>query len=125
MDNIFEQASRLKLRFAIGGSTSVEQIWDTPMTTLVDYEQTLTDTCEGYTKSTRRNKRARTKAQQENELRLAIVSYVLDVREQENEAALNAAKTKETNQVILNLIQAKKMDDLASKSVEELEAMLK
>lgn len=125
MNNIFEQASRTKIRFGVNGSISVEQLWDSSMSSLVDYEQQLSETVEGYAKSTRRTKKNRTKAQEENELRLAIISYVLDVREAEQEEALNTAKTKEFNQNILALIQAKKGEELASKSIAELEAMLK
>jgi len=125
MENIFVEASRSKLRFGINGSISTEQLWDIPMTTLVDAEQALTEVCEGYAKSTRRTKRNRTKAQQENELRLKIVTYVLDVREAEQEAASLAAETKAHNQKILELIASKREGELASKSIEELEAMLK
>lgn len=125
MDNIFEQASRQKLRFALNGSISTEQLWDSPMTALVDYEQSLTETCEGYAKSTRRTKTIRTKAQRENELRLAIVTHILDVREKEQEEAQNRAQIKEHNEKILLLIQSKKENELSSKTIEELEAMLK
>lgn len=123
--NIFEQASRDKLRFDVNGQISVEQLWTVNMQSLANYEQTLTEMVESYGKSTRRTRQTRTAEQNANELRLAIVTHILDVREQEAEAATNAAATKEHNQRILELIRAKQEQKLADMSEDELKALLK
>lgn len=123
--NIFEKASRLRLRFNMEGNISVEQLWTAPMTRLVEYEQALTEVVESYGKSTRRTKKVRSTEQEANELRLEIITYILDVREAEQEAASVIAETKEHNQKILELIKNKKDAALTEKTVEELEAMLK
>lgn len=123
--NIFEAASRKKLRFDINGQISTEQLWTASMTSLTDYEQMLTETVESYGKATRRSRKAKTAAQEQNELRLAIVTYILDVREAEQIEAEQAASNKAHNQKILELIQSKKENELQGKSIEELEAMLK
>lgn len=123
--NIFEAASRKKLRFDLNGQISVEQLWSTSMTSLTDYEQQLTEVVEGYGKATRRSRKAKTVAQEQNELRLAIVTHILDVREAEQVEAEQAASNKAHNQKILELIQSKKENELQGKSIEELEAMLK
>lgn len=123
--NIFEQASRVKLRFDVNGQISVEQLWTVNMQSLANYEQTLTEMVESYGKSTRRTRQTRTAEQNANELRLAIVTHILDVREQEAEASTNAAATKEHNQRILELIRAKQEQKLADMSEEELKALLK
>lgn len=123
--NIFEKASRLRLRFNVEGNISVEQLWTAPMSRLVDYEQALTEVVEGYDKSTRRTKKVRSTEQEANELRLEIISYILDVREAEEEAATIAQSNKEHNQELLELIQSKKYDELKDKSIAELEAMMK
>lgn len=123
--NIFEQASRVKLRFDVNGQISVEQLWTVNMQSLANYEQTLTEMVESYGKSTRRTRQTRTAEQNANELRLAIVTHILDVREQEAEAATNAAATKEHNQRILELIRAKQEQKLADMSEDELKALLK
>lgn len=125
MNNIFETASRLKLRFDISGQISVEQLWDAKMPALVDYEQQLTEVVDGYGKSTRRTRAARTIAQEMNELRLEIVTYVLDIRERELEEAKNAASVKEHNQKILELIAQKQNQQLADMSIEDLQKMMK
>lgn len=125
MNNIFETASRLKLRFDINGQISTEQLWDAKIPALVDYEQQLTEVVEGYGKSTRRTRAARTITQEMNELRLAIVSYVLDVREKEAADEVNAAAVKEQNQKVLAEKLRRKEIALTTMSDEELDALLK
>lgn len=97
----------------------------TNLPALIDYEQQLTEVVESYGKSTRRTRAARTVAQETNELRLEIVTYVLDVREKELEEAKNAASAKEHNQKILELIAQKQNQQLAEMSIEDLQKMLK
>ena len=125
MNNIFETASRLKLRFDISGQISVEQLWDAKLPALVDYEQQLTEVVEGYGKSTRRTRAARTVAQEINELRLEIMTYVLDVREKEAADEVNAAAVKEQNQKVLAEKLRRKEIALTTMSDEELDALLK
>lgn len=122
--NVFEQASRLRLRFDLNGQISVEQLWDVKMSILADYEQGLTEVVESYGKSTRRTRKNRTKEQDLNSLRLEIVTYILDVREEEEDAARTAAESKAKRQEILALIDEKKKENLRNMSVEELEKML-
>lgn len=123
--DIFEKASRVKLRFDLNGQISTEQLWSASMPSLTDYEQGLTETVEGYGKATRRSRKSKTAAQELHELRLAIVTHILDVREAEQVEAEQAASNKAHNQKILELIQSKKENELAGKTIEELEAMLK
>lgn len=123
--NIFEKASRTKVRFDINGQISTEQLWTVNFDVLVDYEQSLSDLVEGYGKRNRRTNTFRTKDQEVNELRLAIVTHVLNVRESEAKAAADTQETKVHNQRILELIKAKKEAEMASMSVEDLEKLLK
>ncbi len=123
--NIFEQASRVKLRFDVNGQVSVEQLWTVNMQSLTNFEQTLTEMVEGYGKSTRRTRQTRTAEQTANELRLAIVTHILDVREAEAEAATNAAATKEHNQKVLAEKRRRQELALTTMSDAELDALLK
>lgn len=123
--NIFEKASRIKLRFDLNGQITTEQLWTANMVALATYEQQLTELVESYGKSTRRSRRNRTVEQDVNTLRLEIVSYILDVREAEVEEAAVAAANKAKNQRILELIKAKQDQKLAEMSIEDLQAMLK
>lgn len=123
--SIFEQASRLRLRFDLQGQITVEQLWTANYDTLVEYEASLSDTVESYGKTTRRVKTRRTKEQELNELRLAIVSHILNVRDEEAETAVKAAESKAQRQNILELIQRKKNQAMEEMSLEDLEALLK
>lgn len=123
--SIFEQASRVKLRFDLQGQVSTEQLWTANYDTLVEYEASLSDTVESYGKTTRRVKTRRTKEQELNELRLAIVSHILNVRDEEAETAVKTAESKAQRQNILELIQRKKNQAMEEMSLEDLEALLK
>jgi len=123
--NVFEQASRDKLRFDLSGQISTEQLWDVKLDNLISYEEGLAETVESYGKSTRRKAGRKTKEQELNELRLAIVTSILDTRIKEQEDSAEALKTKAHNQKIMDLIAAKQDQDLQSKSVDELKKLLK
>lgn len=132
--NIFEQATRLKLRFLLAnGEQTVEQLWDIKPTRragklvddLADYEEELQDQLAKFSSSNRRRSSAKTQEQQLLELRLAIVSHILDVRETEAQEAKTVAANKEHNERIKALIAKKQEDKLGDLSVEELQALLK
>lgn len=123
--NIFEQASRLKLRFGIQGQVSVEQLWDLDINHLILYEEALTEVVESYGKSTRRKAGRKTKDQELNELRLAVVTSILDTRIKEQEEIIEAQKNKAHNQKIMDLIAKKQDAELEAMSPDELKALLK
>lgn len=123
--NIFEQASRERLRFDLSGQISTEQLWDVKLDNLISYEESLAETVESYGKSTRRKAGRKTKEQELNELRLAIVTAVLDTRIKEQEEAKEALQNKAHNQKIMDLIAAKQDEELKSMSAEELKKLLK
>ncbi|MCA9387392.1 hypothetical protein KC669_05155 [Candidatus Dojkabacteria bacterium] len=123
--NIFEQAGRIKLRFNLGGNISVEHLWDVDFEVLENYEAQLTQEVETHkSKKSRLKQVRRTQEQMKDDLRLQIVSHVLNVRAEEIAAAQEKALAKQNEQRIMELIQNKKNEELASKSIEELEAML-
>lgn len=123
--NVFEQASRERLRFDLSGQISTEQLWDVKLDNLISYEEGLAETVESYGKSTRREAGRKTKDQELNELRLAIVTAVLDTRIQEQETAKEALQNKAHNQKIMDLIAAKQDEELKSMSAEDLRKLLK
>lgn len=126
MSNIFEQASRLKLRFDVQGSVSTEQLWDVKLDVLIAYEEAMTDRVESYGKSVRRKAGGRkTKAQEMDELGLAIVTSILDIRLKEKEDEKAQAEAKIHNQKIMDLIARKQDAELEALSAEELQKLLK
>jgi hypothetical protein len=126
MDNIFEQATRSKLRFQVPqGEINVEQLWSLKQETLITYEESLLEEVEKFGKNSRRRSVTKTKVQNEAELRLAIVSYILDVLDKEQSEATSAKEVKEHNARIDQLIASKKEEKMANLSLEELEALRK
>jgi len=134
--NIFEQASRRKLRFDINGSLSVEQLWDLAVKRtrgnetegrdlLIAYEAELTETVESFGKSTRRVKVDRSLEQENTQLRLNIVTHILNTVEEEDANASSAEGNRKHNQEILQLIADKKKAAMGTMSIEDLEKMLK
>jgi len=126
--DIFEKASRIKLRFDFRGTVGAEQLWevkDADLGELMTFEEKLLEVVESYGKSIRRKVGAKTKDQELNELRLAIVSYILDVRLKEQESEATAKANKAHNQKIMELIARKQDAALEAMSAEELEKLLK
>lgn len=134
MSDLFEQVTRKAIRFQLPqGELSVEQLWQLKpskrggelVDTLADYEAQLQDEVAKFGTFTRRTSAARTVAQEETMLKLAVVSYILDVKDKEAQEAKDAAAKKAFNEGILSRLAKKqeaKLDDL---SEEELLAMLK
>lgn len=134
MSDLFEQVTRKGTRFQLPqGELSVEQLWQLKpikragevVDILADYEAQLQEEVAKFGTFTRRTSAARTVAQEETMLKLAVVSYILDVKDKEAQEAKDAAAKKAFNEGILTCLAKKqeaKLDDL---SEEELLAMLK
>jgi hypothetical protein len=126
-NTLFETASRIKLRFDTPkGPATVEQLWDLPLTgkfsldsIALSVQQALTDI--GQIKSFVDDT---IQTDPESELRLAILKYVINVRKAERDLAANERGIREQEQRILGLIVAKRDQEQAAKSVEQLEAEL-
>ncbi len=126
---MFEQAVRLKLRFDTArGFLSVEDLWDLPLT-----HHQRTDTLNDIAKALNRELKesadedfVNPTAKPNDRLKLAfdIVKHIIDVRLAENDAIRLTAERKEKKARLLELIARKQDDDLASKSIEELTAMV-
>ncbi|MFM7979727.1 MAG: hypothetical protein ACKPKO_10460, partial [Candidatus Fonsibacter sp.] len=126
--------TRLGLRFNLpNGELSTEQLWQLKpskrankvVDDLADYEEELQDELAKFNVSNRRRSATKSQEQQLLELRLAIVSHILDVREAEADEAKTIAANKEHNERIKALIAKKQEDKLGDLSVEELQALLK
>ena len=123
--SIFEKASRVKLRFNTQqGPVSVENLWTASISSLINLEEQLTEVVESYGKTTRR-KTIKNEEQKANELRLEIVTHIIDTLEAENKANSEKQENKAHNDKIKALILQKQEASLANLSVEELEKLMK
>jgi len=129
---MFAFATKKKFRFdTCKGQVTVEDLWDLPLTA-TNGRPNLDDIAkELYKKMKDENEMSFVKptSQVSKEFNIIkakfdIVKYIIDVKLAEAEAAKKAKETKARNQRILGLIAQKEDEALASKSKEELLAML-
>lgn len=118
----FEKAARIKLRFDLNGSTTVEDLFDFQKEILADYEVKLQERIEKQGKSNRFTKKKAITAA--DELRLSIVSYIIDVKVAEEEESASATIKKQEKEKLLALLAKKQEDKLSNLSEEEIQAKL-
>lgn len=121
MNSIFEMATREKFRFPYKGNISVEDLWDLSVQALDQVFKTLN----AEIKQTKEESLLATKTKEENTLdtKIQIVRYIVAVKQEEANKAKTAKANKEQKQKLLALIEEKKNEALAGKSIEELMAM--
>jgi hypothetical protein len=130
--NIFENASRVKSRFnSVQGALTVEQLWDLPLTTTrsnvaslnalaIEIQKEINGTSEiTFVKSS-----STSKENKELKEKLEILVHIIEVRESENQAALDAKAIKSKKAAIEELIAKKQEEAMGDKSIEELQAEL-
>lgn len=129
---MFAFATKKKIRFETSkGLLSVEDLWDLPLTS-DNGRPNLDDIAKGIYKAMKegeevsfvKSNAASNAAFNVLKTKFDIVKYIIDVKLAEAEAAKKAKETKARNQRILELIAQKEDEALASKSKEELLAML-
>jgi hypothetical protein len=124
--NLFEQASRLSIRFTTPkGFLMVEDLWDLPLTSTTGAAN-LDSIAKGLNKQL---KEADTesfvvKAKALDtilQLKFDIVKHIIEVRLEENETAKTAKDKKEKKQKLLSLIAQKQDEKLLGLSLEDLQ----
>lgn len=127
--NIFEQAVRQQLRFDFNGQITIEQLYAVRRTAkfkedLIAYEEALQDQVESFGKSSRRTSNIKTKTQKDVELRLDIISALLDEIEADEITAKEKANKDARKQELLALKAKKQAEQLEGLSLDEIEAQL-
>lgn len=120
--NVFEYATRRKVRFPFKGQVSTEDLWDLSLENLDSIYKTL----KAQVKAEQGESLLR-KASPNDELldvQIEIVTHIVNVKLAEREARQKDRERRERNARIKEIIAQKQDADLQSKSVEELEKML-
>ena len=126
MQNIFEYATRSKLRFAsIRGELSVEQLWDVPLRSRDDFNLNIIAKAaskslkeiseENFVETSKTAEHARREAAMET------VKYVIDTRLAEEEDAKTRAAKKQEKQKLLSILAEKQDGKLSELSEKELQ----
>lgn len=121
-NNIFEYATRNKVRFPFKGLISVEDLWDLPLSGLDSIYKTLNK----QAKQADEESLLTTKASVDTELevQISIVKHIVSVKLAENEAREKAIARKEQKQKIMSILANKENEALQNSSIEDLQKML-
>lgn len=119
---MFEQATRMKLRFSYRGQCSVEDLWDLSVRELDAIYKALRRQAKEYEGESLLEQKS-----QDNkvlDLQISTVKHIVEVKlaeqaERENEVARAARKQK-----VLAIIEAKQDEELHGLPVEKLQALL-
>ncbi len=129
-NNIFEQASRLSLRFnSSKGLLSSEHLWGLPLTSTTG-KINLDDIARAISANIKESAvesfvEKNTKASDLEVLRLDIIKRIIEVKIAERDELKNQREISARKQALLKALDNKKADSLTKMSEEELVAELK
>ena len=120
--NIIEQASRMKIRFAYRGMITVEDLWDLSVQELDRIFQKLNKAL----KESKEESLLSPQAKEDSELAIAvaIVRHIVEVKLAEAAVALAAVERRAKKEKILSILADKQDDSLRNMSQEDLTKML-
>lgn len=129
--NMFEQAARLKLRFAVGTrvNLTVENLWDLPLTNVkgedldhiaIELQEKLSTNEKSFVVQ-----QSKSKETQVNQLKFDIVKYIIDVRLEEQKVTNLERQRAQEIATLKELQKQAKIRDLQNLSSEEIEERIK
>ena len=122
VENIFEYATRNKVRFSFRGLISVEDLWDLSLTNLDSIYKELNK----QSKQSEEESLLNIKTQEDELLnvQIDIVKHIVSVKLAEKEAREKASAKKAQKQKIRSIIAAKQDEALQNSSIDDLKKML-
>ena len=122
VENIFEYATRNKLRFPYKGNISVEYLWDLPVAEL----DTIFKALNAQVKLSQEESLLSKKSKKDEALsvQIDIVKHIVSVKIAEADARRCEAENAAKRQKIMQIIEEKKDEKLQNSSIEELNKML-
>lgn len=121
--NIFEIATKERLRFPYKGMISTEDLWSLSVVELDSIFKTLN--AEAKKAEEESLLKTKTKLNEELTIKIDIIKHIVNVKVEEAEKKATAKKRAEEKQMILSLLEKKNAEALANKSADELREMLK
>lgn len=127
--DIFKQATKLKLRFSsVRGDLTVEDLWDLPLTSKSNLS--LDGVGKPIQKALRESDEdslvdvPTTSKNELNSLRLAVIKEIISIKQEENLIKQNQAAIESQKALLKQALASKKVDEINSLSVEEIEKRL-
>lgn len=120
--NMFEVATREKMRFPFKGMISVEDLWDLSVQNLDKVFKILNS----QRKEAQEESLLNTKSSEDERLdtQIEIVKYIVNVKLEEQAARVKDAENKEKKQKIMALMAKKDDEAMENMSKEELQKLL-
>lgn len=122
VENIFEYATRNKIRFSFRGLISVEDLWDLSLTNLDSIYKELNKQSKQSEEESLLN--IKTKEDEFLNVQIEIVKHIVSVKLAEKEAREKASAKKAQKQKIMSIMAAKQDEALQNSSIDELQKML-
>ena len=116
--NIFERAALEKTRFNFKGLISVEDLWDLSLENLDSIWVALETDLEKLPKKSLLE--TNTKQRDEIEFKQEIIKHIVETKKAENAAAAQTKANAAKKQMVLEIIEQKKNENLKSLSIDEL-----
>lgn len=120
--NMFEIATRTKMRFPFKGMVTVEDLWDLSVQNLDKVFKALNSQRKEAQEESLLS--AKSSADEVLDTQIEIVKYIVGVKLDEQAARLKAAENKEKKQKIMALMAKKDDEALENMSKEELQKLL-
>lgn len=120
--NMFEIATRTKMRFPFKGMITVEDLWDLSVQNLDKVFKALNSQRKEAQEESLLS--AKSSADEVLDTQIEIVKYIVGVKLDEQVARLKAAENKEKKQKIMALMAKKDDEALENMSKEELQKLL-
>lgn len=122
VENIFEYATRNKVRFSFRGMISVEDLWDLSLINLDSIYKELNK----QLKQSEEESLLNIKIQKDELLnvQIEIVKHIVSVKLEEKEAREKASAKKAQRQKIMSIMTAKQDEALENSSIDDLQKML-
>ena len=121
-ENMFEVATRSKMRFPYKGQISVEDMWDLSLPALDSVFKALNSQMKQVKEESLLS--TKSKADEVLELQIEIVKYIVSVKLAEKEAREKAAEKSAQRQRIMEIMAKKQDESLENASMEDLQKML-
>ena len=120
--NMFEVATRTKMRFPFKGMISVEDLWDLSVQNLDKVFKALNS----QRKEAQEESLLNTKSSEDERLdtQIEIVKYIVNIKLEEQAARVKDAENKEKKQKIMALMAKKDDEAMENMSKEELQRLL-
>ena len=120
--NMFEVATRTKMRFPFKGLISVEDLWDLNVQNLDKIFKTLNSQHKEAQEESLLN--AKSSEDEVLDTQIAIVKYIVGIKLEEKAAREKALENKEKRQKIMALMAKKDDEAMENMSKEELQKLL-